>query len=188
MQELTVADRQELILPSWIMTQEQVKERERILAGRFFLVKIAGNGLNWRCSTTKYGGCGGYHRYLTLRCVEQPFNGLSQGLWAYWKTVGAYGARQHLSLRERARFDALGKMLGSMPDLAESHPMTARRVGTGEHDADFGAYTFTASELSAHALGVMEVIDRDKAARLARRINMRGIKPPFVLEGLRDVS
>lgn len=172
-----------LVVPWWTPSPETEAEQERILAGRFFLVRIGGNGLNWRCSPRK-GGCGGYHPYLTLRCVEQPFSGLTRGLYAYWHTVGAYGARRHLTLRERARYDTIDRMFGGTPDLAELHPTTARAVGTTERDADAGAYVFTATELSSTALGVVEPITADKAARLARRINMRGIMPPFVLEGL----
>lgn len=170
-----------IALPHWMMTEAQEREQRKILAGRFFLVRIAGNGDVWRCRR-----CRGKHRYLTLNCIEEPFSGLTRGLYAYYRTVGVHGAEAYLSPAERARYAALGRMFGPMnlPDVATSHPLLARRIGTAERDADLGAMTFTATEPSSTALGLVEVIPREKAERLARRINMRGIKPPFVLEGV----
>lgn len=172
-----------IVLPHWMMTREQEKEQRKILAGRFFLVKIAGNGDVWRCRR-----CRGKHRFLTLGCIEQPFSGLTRGLYAYYRTVGMHGAESYLSPAERARYAALGRMFGPMagvPDVATSHPLMARQIGTAERDADLGALTFTATEPSSAALGLVEPISREKAARLVARINTR-IKPPLVLEGLTD--
>lgn len=173
----------EIALPWFLPSAETMAEQERLLAGRFFLVKIAGNGEVWRCRR-----CGGKHRYLTLMCVEQPFSGLTRGLYAYYRTVGVHGAMNYLTPAERSRYAELARMFGPLdtPDLATSHPLMARSMGTGERDADLGALSFTATEPSSTALGLVERISRDKAARLAARINSRGIKPPFVLEGLND--
>lgn len=165
------------ILPS----DEAYREQQRILAGRYFLVKIAGNGDVWRCRR-----CGGKHRYLTLMCVEQPFSGLTRGLYAYYRTVGVYGAESYLSPVERARYAELRRLFGDAPDIATSHPEFARQVGTADRDADVGAFTFTATEPSATALGLVEKIDRDKASRLVARINGRGLKPPLIVEGIND--
>lgn len=173
-----------LALPEWMVTEAQALEQRRILAGRWFLVKIAGNGEVWRCKR-----CQGKHRYLTLMCVEQPFSGLTRGLYAYVKTIGMHGAEAYLSPAERARYRRLEHLLGpsgGAPDVASSHPLLARRFGTAERDADVGAFTFTAREPSADALGIVEPISRAKAADLARRINLRGVKPAFILEGVND--
>jgi hypothetical protein len=181
---IAASNRQGIVLPPWMMTREQEKEQRRILAGRYFLVKIAGNGDVWRCRH-----CKGKHRYLTLMCVEQPFSGLTRGLFAYYKTVGMHGAQAYLSPVERARYAALSKMfrpLDGAPDIATAHPQFARHVNTAERDADVGAFTFVATEPSSTALGLVEPVSRDKAARLVARINARGIKPPLVVEGLND--
>lgn len=180
---IATPERSGLVLPWWIPSPEQEAERRRILASRFFLVKIGGNGDVWRCRN-----CKGKHRYLTLMCVEQPFSGLTRGLYAYYRTVGIHGAESYLSQAEQRRYKRLKEAFGPLnaPDVASSHPQMARSIGTAERDADVGAFTFVATVPSSTALGLVEPIDRDKAARLARRINMRGIKPAFVLEGLTD--
>lgn len=168
--------------PDWMPTPEEEKERLAILAAQFFLVRIGGNGDVWRCRN-----CGGKHRYLTLRCIEQPFSGLTHGLYAYYKTVGAFGAEAFMSPPERARYDRLGQMFeqtSRTPDLATSHPQLARQIGTAEHESDVGAFSFVATEPSAYALGILEPITRDVARRLARRINATGIRPAFMVPGL----
>lgn len=172
-----------IVLPPWLQTEEQEREKHKILASRFFLVKIGGNGDVWRCRN-----CKGKHRYLTLMCVEQPFSGLSRGLYAYYRTVGVHGAESYLSPSERARYRRLAEAFGplNVPDVASSHPQMARSIGTAERDADVGALSFVATVPSSTALGLVEPIDREKARRLAARINMRGIKPAFTLEGLND--
>jgi hypothetical protein len=161
-----------LMLPWWMPSPEAQLERERILASRYFLVKIAGNGDVWRCKR-----CHAKHRYLTLGCVEQPFSGLTGGLWAYYRTVGLHGAEAFMSPGERARYARMRELLGAVgraPDLATSHPQMARAIATPEGDADIGAV----------ALGLLEPIDRRKAQQLANAINARGVKPPFRLVGL----
>lgn len=181
---LVVPERNGFTLPAWMLTHEQIRERERILRGRFFLVRTAGLGERWRCRN-----CGGHHRYLTDLCVERPWNGLTQGLYAYVKTIGAFGAERYLDPAARARVGMIRHMLGSVgdaPDLASSHPRLAQSLGTATRDADLAAFTFTATEPSEVALGLVEPISREKAARLVARINARGRKPALILEGLRD--
>lgn len=172
----------EIALPWFYPSEETEAEQERILKSRFFLVRIAGNGDVWRC-----GRCGGKHEYLTLMCVPQPFSGLSRGLFAYWKTVGAHGAEQHLPPAERSRLKDLDRMFAAtngLPDLATSHPETVRSLQVAERDADIGAYSFVAVKPGPTALGLVEPIARVRALKLAERINLRGIKPAFVLEGV----
>ncbi len=57
-----------------IMTAEQRKMVDAILAGRWFLIKNGGVLAPARC-----GRCKSYkHPYLTLGCVEKPYNGLGE--------------------------------------------------------------------------------------------------------------
>jgi hypothetical protein len=180
-----VPETADILLPWFYPSAESEAEQQRILASRFYLVKIAGNGDVWRCRR-----CHGKHDFLTLMCVPQPWSGLSRGLFAYWKTVGAHDAARHMPPSERSRLRELDRLFGpaaGLPDFASAHPETARGVGTSQYDADLGAYTFVASEPSATALGLVVPITAEEARKYGRRINMRGIKPPFSLEGV-DLS
>lgn len=168
----TLPNGQQIALPWFVPSPRAIKDRERLLAGQFFLVNIARGaaGEIWRCRR-----CRGKHRYLTLMCVEQPFSGLTGGLYAYWHTVGAHGAEAFLTTSERARLDAIAAQINpGRADLASSHPETARAIGTGERDADVGAL----------ALGLLEPIKADKARDLVRRINMRAGGDVLTLPGL----
>ena len=174
----------ELAVPWFYPSAATIAEQERMLRARFFLVKIAGNGQAWRCK-----GCKGQHRYLTLRCIERPFSGLTRGLYAYWKTLGAYGGERYLSPSERSRMTALSELFGpakGIPDLASAHPITAKTLGIGSNEADYGAVTLASPTLTASALGVVEIVDREKARRLCERINATGLKPAFRIEGVDD--
>lgn len=179
--------RPSVILPDWELGEFETAEKlqaeiDRIKAGRFFLVKIAGNGDVWRCRN-----CGGKHRYFTLLCVEQPFSGLTDGLHAYWRTVGVHAAKDLLPPTERRRLEQIERLvLGDLPDLSVSHPLLARTVGTGLRDIDVGAFTFTATDETpaSLALGRLEPISRAAARQLVERINAKGLKPPLMVPGL----
>lgn len=161
-------------LPWFLPTREAQVERENILRNKFFLVKIAGNGDVWKCRN-----CGNKHRYLTLMCIEQPFSGLTHGLWAYYRTVGLQGAENILPPSQRLRYQQLARLFAAgAPDLATSHPETARALLTNERDADVGAFS----------LGLLEPITKQKAQQLVHIINGRGIKPSLELQGLDPVS
>lgn len=57
-------------------TPEQQAELNRIAAGRWFLVR---NELRARCGACRQGTLpGAIHEYLTIACVEAPFNGLRE--------------------------------------------------------------------------------------------------------------
>lgn len=150
--------------------QWEIAERERLLATKYVLVRIAGNGEVWRC-----GRCNQKHSHLTLGCISQPFTGLDGGLYAYWKTVGDTGAVKFLSPVERERFNRLSGLFGTGPDLATAHPLTARAINPGGRDLEYGAF----------ALGLLEPIKRAEALSLVRRINLKGFK--LVLPGLLEV-
>lgn len=163
--------------PWFLPSPEAMEEQRRLLEASYFLVRIGGNagiGEALRCDPRK-GGCGGKHQYITLRCVEQPFSGLTGGIYAYWRAVGDAGLADRLTASERARFDAAANVLAGVPDLASSHPDLARRMtrGLAPNDGLIGAV----------ALGVLEPIPEHYARRRAQQINARGIRPRFVLPG-----
>jgi hypothetical protein len=163
-----------IALPWFVPTREALKERRKILAGRYFLVRAAGGpaGEIWRCRR-----CNGKHRYFTLMCKEQPFSGLTGGLYAFWHTVGAQGAAAYLSDAQRARLREMSKLFGpsqDAPDLATAHPQTVRQFATAETDADLGAL----------ALGILEPITQTEAQRYADRINAAAGRRIFTLPGL----
>lgn len=149
-------------------TAEQIAERDRIMASRFFLVRQGSLGEIFRC-----GLCKGKHAYLTLRCVEQPFSGAEGGLLAYYKVLGRPGAVQQMTRAERARLKQIGKiveMVGDIPEIGAGHPDMARQAAyanaLGERDAMIGSV----------ALGILEPIPPALAQRLLSRINGRGGK------------
>ena len=170
---MSVQTRPALVLPPGVLSFEESAERERILASQFFLVRIGGSGEIGRC--TKNRACNSKHRYLTLNCVEQPFSGITRGIYLYWRAAGAAGIVNSLSARQRSRYDEMTRLFGPR-DLAEAHPYTAQQLRTGELDMDIGAL----------ALGALEPITRAQAKRLADRINAKGIDPPFTLPGLEE--
>jgi hypothetical protein len=171
----------EIPRPWFLPSQAALDEQRRILEGTFFLVRTRGNsgiGEALICDPKK-GGCGGKHTYLTLRCVEQPFSGLTGGLVAYYKAVRDSGLMTRLSAPERLRMDAMRRSLSDidrLPDLAAHHPETARLLtrDLGQRDA----------VLAGQALGILEPIPVTLARAYAKRINMRGCRPRFTLPGL----
>lgn len=168
----TLPTGQQVEIPWFVPSPRAVRDRDRLLAGKFFLVNIAHGpaGEIWRCKR-----CKGKHRYLTLMCVEQPFSELSGGLYAYYHTVGAHGAEAFLTPAEQARLKAIAQRINpDTADVASSHPQMARRIATAETDADIGAL----------ALGLLEPIKPAKASELLRRINMRAGKEILTLPGL----
>lgn len=169
--------------PWFLPSAEALAEQRRILEATYFLVRIRGNGGIGEALVCdpKKGGCGRKHDYLTLRCVEQPFSGITGGLLAYYRAVGDNGLSGALAPSERLRLDAVrrslgavGGLLGSLPDLSAHHPETARGMNIGARDA----------QLAAVALGVLEPIPGSLARRYRDRINARGVRPRFVLPGM----
>lgn len=158
-------------VPGFLPTKEYLDKRRKLLAAQFFLVRQGGKmGEVLRCSR-----CKGKHRHLTLMCVERPFDGLKNGLFAYYQTAGKSGAANFFSPQEMDRYEAIQKALGiGVKDLAESHPRFVRDLKVAEGDIDIGAI----------AVGILEPISKAKAKALAWNINARGLKPKFMLEGL----
>lgn len=157
--------------PWFVPDPEEIRERERILASTYYLVRQDGElGEKMRCKR-----CNAKHPYFTLMCIEQPFCGLDQGLYAFWRHSGMHGSEQYLSEAGKARYQALAAAFTHQPDLAESHPITAASLHVPPRDIDFGAL----------ALGTLEPITRQKAQQLVWRINTRGCRPPLRLPGIK---
>lgn len=167
--------------PWFLPSADVLAEQRRILESTYFLVSIRGTTSplgEWLRCDPKKGGCGGKHEYITLRCVSQPFSGVTGGLFAYWRAVGDNGLVKHLSPEERTRFDAIGNALGGIPDLAASHPDLARSLTRGLAPSD--------AQIGAVALGILEPIPVSLARKYRDRIRARGARPRFNLPGMPD--
>lgn len=163
--------------------RERNEARDRLLASQFFLVSL-GNGAGSIGERLKcvgkpelgWSGCGGYHRYLTVRCVERPFDGIEEGLYGYWAALKDLGVVETFDLGQQAKWAEITRALGTLPNLGAGHPQTVRLLDIADGDVDVGAV----------AVGVLEPITRAQAAERVRRINLRGV--PFSLPGLAERS
>lgn len=162
-----------------IPSAERIKRREAILASRYFFVRMAGGpvGEIWKCRE-----CGGKHRYLTLRCKEQPFSGITGGLYGYFETIkdaDALGLLTPLQQRRIRRLaDDLG--MGDVTAFARAHPDRARKVAS---DRDL--------VMGAEVLGILEPVSRNMAQRYLDKINAAGGRTqpplgPLTIPGLRS--
>jgi len=160
----------EVEIPWWVESPEQQAAKKKLLESQFFLIRQGTLGEVLRCRR-----CKGKHMYFTDMCIELPFNGVMQGLHAYWYHAGRYGAENFLTEVELERYQAIqGVLAKSLPDFATGHPETAKKLGTEETDFDAGTVS----------LGLLEPITKQKAAALVWNINAHGRKPALVLPGL----
>lgn len=160
-QTFTLPDGRAWALPEFVRPPAEAAERDRLLAGRYFLVRQGSLGEIFRC-----GQCNGKHPYFTLRCVERPFSGVAEGLWAYYQTAGTPQALARMTPAERRQFHQIMRLFGQStpsPDLATSHPETARALAIPERDIFKGA----------HPMGVLEEIPQALAQRYVDLINMK---------------
>lgn len=171
-QSIVASDGRLWTLPEFIRTPDEMAERDALLAGRFFLVRQGSLGELFRCSR-----CQMKHTYLSLMCVERPFSGVAEGLWAYYQTAGTPQARARLTQAERRRLDQVQRLLrptAGLPDLAASHPQFARGLAVAEGDIEMGGVP----------LGILEEIPASLAQRFQSRINARGCRPKLALPTL----
>jgi hypothetical protein len=161
---------QESELPWFLPSPEAQAERNALLTSQYFLVRIAGNGDVWKCKH-----CGAKHNYITDQCIERPFSGIDGGLYGYWYTININNAADALTEKDKERYERLKGIFGGGPDLASSHPQTARSIGT----------EFNAGDKGAFALGVLVGITKKDAQDLQDRINDTGVKPRLLVPGLR---
>lgn len=159
---------QGLTIPDFIPTEAERRERDRMLASTYFLVRTAGTGDTLACKR-----CAGKHRFLTLFCVERPWSGITNGLYGYWKAAG--DAAQFMNPEQSARYARLTRMFGAVePDLGQAHPRTARSLKLDPRDVDRGAV----------ALGILEPITRAYASKLVDSINQRAHRQLLTLATL----
>lgn len=169
--ELPNGNQEEVVIPWWVISPEQEEAKKNLLESQFFLLRQGSIGEVLKCSR-----CGSKHRYFTLMCIERPFDGIHEGLHAYWYHAGRHGAENFLTEVELQRYEAIERVLNKTgtPDLASRHPETAKQLQTQENDFDAGTV----------ALGLLEPITMEKARALAWNINAHGLKPPLRLRGL----
>lgn len=128
-----------------LISPTEYAEIERLRAARFYLVRNCGpvDG------PLKCGRCGVIHTYLTWMCIEQPFSGLDDALYAYTKV-------SRDPEEKRTLIEGLNALNGP-------HPMTARELlGEGNREDIFGI-----------AVGLVEPISEATARRFARLIRAR---------------
>lgn len=161
-------------LPYFQPSPEELEAAEAIRRSQYFLVRQGADGIGevFTCKT-----CGGKHRYFTLNCREQPYSGVTMGLWAFFKTVGKHGAEATMNdaqLERMRRLQSYLGPLGDLPELAHSHPLLAQRLSSAERNLD----------IHGTALGILEPIDQRMAQRMLDRVNVLA-RPPLRVPGLR---
>ncbi len=166
---------QEVEVPWWVTTPEIEEKKKELLASQFYLVRQGSVGEYFRCKQ-----CNGKHDYFTLMCVERPFDGLANGLLAYFYHTGKHGGQNLLTEIELQRYEAIRSSIvnGQLRDFADMHPQTARQLDAQDNDYILGGM----------ALGILVPITKQKATALAFNINAKGIKPKFVLKGLENAA
>jgi hypothetical protein len=172
-QTIVASDGRLWTLPDFVRPPDEAEERDRLLAQRYFLVRQGSLGEIFRCRE-----CKGKHSYLTLRCVERPFSGIAQGLWAYYQTAGRPGALARMTPAERKRIAQVSRLFAvtsGLPDLATGHPLLARAQAVAERDILLGGLP----------LGMLEEIPASLAQRYVTRINSRlPLDARLILPGL----
>lgn len=161
-------------LPYFMPTPEELQQAEAIRRSQYFLVRQGADGIGevFTCAS-----CGGKHRYFTLNCREQPFSGITGGLYAFFKTVGKHGAEATMNdaqLERMRRLQGYLGPLGDLPEIAHSHPLLAQRLSSAERNLD----------IHGIALGILEPIDQRMAQKMLDRINVLA-RPPLRVPGLR---
>lgn len=146
-----------------ILLPDEAARMDRIERSTYVLLWNNGEGERWRC-----GRCNAIHDHYTLFCVERPFRGVREALYAYWKH--AVVRDQDLSPVQRARRRDVASALGvedGIPDLAQHHPQMARALGTREGSTQYGGLM----------LGTVDPVSSAKAYQLASRINSKARRP-----------
>lgn len=162
--------KKEIARPWFLPSQEVLDAQRQLLNNTYFLVK-QGDAFGERLRCTR---CGRRHDYITLMCVEQPFTGMTGGLYAYYRAITDNKLENDLNPQERSRFHQVTSALGGMQDISRMHPELARKITSGLGPTDM--------QLGAISYGVLEGIAAVHAAALVRKINDRGLRPKLVLE------
>lgn len=159
----------EINRPWFLPNEESLRQQHKILTSVFYIVKQGDTfGERLRCVN-----CNNRHEYITLMCINKPFNGMFSGLYAYYRLVKDNNIEAYLNPGALSRYRNITTMLGSIPNLGSSHPEIARKMleTMGNNDAKLGALS----------LGILEGIAPREAQILTDRINDKGIKPRYIL-------
>lgn len=175
---MTQADYQRVV--PHIMTPQEFRDREDILAHRYYIVRQGTIGEYMRCKGfADHAGCGGVHNYLTLHCVERPFSSVTRGLYVWYRANPAAGAgRSQLRPDEQRKLAELDRRIFGMrvpTSLSSTHPELARKLAGGDQNS---------YDLGGIALGILEPISAAKAQRLVDMINMRAGRQIITLDTL----
>ena len=162
--------KKEIPRPWFLPTREALKAQHELQSSLYFLIK-QGDAFGERLRCVK---CNRRHDYLTLNCIERPFTGLLNGLYAYYQVIQNNGLERYLTPEEKARYNTITDVLDGMPDIGSVHPEMARKLvrDLGPSDMKIGAV----------AIGVLEGIAQVHALKLVQKINDRGLRPKLVLE------
>lgn len=149
-----------------MMTRSQWNQLQAILNSQWCLFRNDGGQLGERApcrwhQEDPYGLPGPFdkpvtHSYFTYRCIERPFRGLTEGLWAAYR-VASEGRR-----------GSIMRVLDALPNFADAHPETARGLVDGQGESVYGVL-----------LALPEPITVERASFLIERIN--GTNPPVKL-------
>lgn len=140
-----------------ILLPDEAARLDAIERSRYVLIRNDGEGERWRC-----GRCNAVHDHYTLFCVERPFRGVREALYAYWRHAVVRDG--DLTPVQRTRRKDVASALGvadDVPDLATVHPQMARSLGTPEGSTVYGGLL----------LGTIDVISSARAFQFASRIN-----------------
>lgn len=150
------------------LTPAESAQLDRVANGKFFLFRNDGGWFGERgiCHRvlpdgTEWG-CFKKHMYFSYMCVERPYRGLEDGLWAVFRAASDSGKK-----------GSIMKAISHLPDLATHHPQTARILQPDDDGENWWAAL----------LALPEAITPARARELARKINSGGTtganKPPI---------
>jgi hypothetical protein len=174
-QTIVASDGRLWTLPDFVRPPAEAEERDRLLLERYFLVRQGSLGEIFRC-----GRCKGKHSYLSLMCVERPFSGIAQGLWAYYQTAGRPAAMARMTPAERKRVARVSRLFAAtsgLPDLATGHPLLARAQAVAERDILLGGVPLGMLEEIPASLAQCYVTLINSYLPLDARLILPGLQP-----------
>jgi len=155
------------------LTPAEFEAIERLRNAQFILVRNDGGEYgerlrcrNGRSEAPRYGRApvsqGHLHEFFTYMCVERPFRGLEEGLRCWIRATRPGPKRSAI----------LDGLSFGLADYASAHPESARAITPAEP----GTLAWYSLLVGSHV-----PISRERAMRLAERINDRRPPTPFLL-------
>lgn len=156
-------DREVTLKLDGTLTRREWDAWQRVRDSKFYLVRNRGGttGERYRCSRHAFRtGIDEpvYHEFFTTMCIDRPWRGLEEALFAYSSLTNDERMAERL---ERTW----------APNAARAHPQSFGRQAPALHHG----------ELIAFALGTLEPIAEQRAQNLAALINQRRPPQPFRL-------